>query len=73
MCSQCIYMFLAGALAFHTLGHIMLAFTNMLPMQVFGMTFTGNLNTITIIVSALLTGLCLYRAGRCACGCKIKK
>lgn len=73
MCAKYIYVFLAGALAFHTLGHIMLAFTNLLPMTVFGMHFDAHLNAITIIASGLLTIGLLYMAGRCTGGCTLKK
>lgn len=54
--------FLSGAAFFHTLGHIAIIFTNLLPMNVFGIEFTTNLNYITIAISGLITVALLYFA-----------
>lgn len=73
MCKRCLYVFLAGALAMHTLGHVMLVFSNLLPLSVFGITVTQNLNYLIIVASAFLTGLCLYLARDYKCDCSVKR
>lgn len=73
MCTRCLFVFLAGVLAMHTIAHIMMAFTNMLPLHVLGITLTSNLNYLIIVGSAVLTVLCLYLARSYKCECSIKK
>lgn len=73
MCTRCLFVFLAGALAMHTIGHIIMAFTNMLPLHVLGITLTSSLNYLVIGGSAVLTVLCLYLASGYKCECSIKK
>lgn len=73
MCKRCLFVFLAGALAMHTLGHIMLMYSNLLPMNAFGITLTANLNYGVIGISALLTLLCLYVARSYKCECSVKR
>jgi len=69
MCNRCLLVFLAGALAFHTIGHIFLAFSNLLPLTVWGITVTQNLNYIIILGSAALCALFLYLARDKQCNC----
>jgi len=54
--------FLAGGLAFNTVGHIGIALLGILPLPWFGFTLTSTLNNITIIVSAILTIILIYYA-----------
>lgn len=46
--------FAAGAAAFHTFGHIVIAFSA-LPITIMTITLTQQLNTIVIIASAIIT------------------
>ncbi len=46
--------FAAGAEAFHTLSHIILAFST-LPITIMSITVTQQLNTFAIIVNAVIT------------------
>ncbi len=64
--------FLAGAAALHTISHIWLAYSGLLPLVAWGFTVTPQANNIIIAVSALLTLGLLYLAksdGRGACHC----
>lgn len=54
--------FLAGAAAFNFVGHLLFALSGMLPMPWFGFTLTPTINTITIIASAIITGILVYYA-----------
>lgn len=57
-------LFFFGAQVFHTLSHIMLAVTGVLPVQVFSWTITQQTNLIIILVNILVTvalGYWLYR------------
>lgn len=58
--------FFAGAEAFHTLSHIWLSMSGMLPMEISfpPMTITQNLNVFAIVVNALVTVGLLYGARR---------
>lgn len=58
--------FLAGASAFHTLSHIWLGLSGMLPMKIEhpAMTITSNLNLFTIIANFVITAVLLYGAKR---------
>jgi hypothetical protein len=56
-----IIIFLAGASAFHTLSHIILPFTKILPITVWGITVTPNLNYFVIGLNVLITlGLIIW-------------
>lgn len=54
--------FLAGAMAFHTLSHIVLYWSNILPIEAFGVLVTPQLNIVAIVVNALITIGLLYYA-----------
>jgi hypothetical protein len=51
--------FAAGAAAFHTLGHIIMAFVG-LPITIMSITLTQQLNALAIIVSAAITVALLW-------------
>ncbi len=56
MCSKRdIVIFLAGVQTFHTLSHILLSFTETLPIKVFSITWTQQLNLFAIILNGLTT------------------
>lgn len=59
-----VIIFAAGAAAFHTLSHIMLAFTGTLPMHVWGMEWTQGYNLVSIAISALITAGLLWWASK---------
>lgn len=54
--------FLAGAAAFHVVGHLGFALYGMLPMPWFGFILTETINTISIIVSAIILAVLVYYA-----------
>ena len=54
--------FLAGAAAFHLVGHIGFVLWGMLPMPWFGFTLTPTINTVTIIISAIISFALAYYA-----------
>lgn len=54
--------FAAGAAAFHTLSHIAIAYTSLLPLRIFGIEWTSMLNLFAIAINAILTGALLYWA-----------
>jgi hypothetical protein len=58
--------FLAGAEAFHTLSHVWLGLSGMLPMEISfpPMTITPGLNLFAIVANALITVGLLYGARR---------
>ena len=58
--------FFAGVVAFHTLSHVWLGLSGMLPMEIKfpSMTVTHNLNLVAIAVNALITVGLLYGANR---------
>lgn len=56
--------FLSGAVFFHTLSHIMLPYFFTMPLDVDFMTLTSQLNTIIIMISAILTVALLWWAIR---------
>jgi hypothetical protein len=62
--------FLAGGAAFHAISHIVLAFTDVLPITVWGIALTENLNYLIIAGSVALSALLLYlaRYKQCDCG-----
>jgi len=47
--------FLAGAQAFHTISHVILNFTDTLPITVFSITWTQQLNVLAIAINGLAT------------------
>ena len=59
-----VLIFLAGAEAFHTLGHIVLSTSGLLPLHIAWLpwTFTPQLNIAAIAVNALITISLLYWA-----------
>ena len=71
MCNRCLFVFLAGAAAFHAVSHIILAFSNLLPLTVWGVTVTANFNYIIIAGSVALSALLLYLARDKSCDCSV--
>lgn len=59
--------FFAGVEAFHTISHIIVAATGVLPLQFTFITWTQQLNIIAIIVNAIITGGLLWWASRLKC------
>lgn len=55
-----IILFLAGAEAFHTLTHIVLALSDSLPIRFFSLSWTKQLNMIGIVINALITALLIW-------------
>lgn len=47
--------FLAGAETLHTIKHIIIGFSGSLPIKFYSIRWTQQLNTIAIIVNALIT------------------
>lgn len=47
--------FLAGAEAFHTLSHIFLCCMHILPLKLFTITWTKQLNRAAIVINAVIT------------------
>jgi hypothetical protein len=60
------FVFLAGAEAFHTLSHVWLGLSGMLPMEIQfpSITLTPGLNLFAIVVNVLITAGLLYWAKR---------
>ena len=54
--------FASGMAAFNVLGHIFLALGGFLPMPWFGFTLTSTINTVTIIISAIISFALAYYA-----------
>jgi len=50
-----IIIFLAGFEAFHTLSHIIIGASGILPLTFFSITWTQHLNIVAIIVNGLIT------------------
>lgn len=59
-----VIIFFAGAMAFHTLSHIMLHFATILPLTFWGIVLTSGLNMYAIVISALITIALLWWAAR---------
>lgn len=53
-------LFFAGAQAFHTISHIFLYFANILPITIFSISFTQQLNLLAIIINAATTVALLW-------------
>ncbi|OGB84689.1 hypothetical protein A3F66_00030 [candidate division TM6 bacterium RIFCSPHIGHO2_12_FULL_32_22] len=50
-----VVVFFAGAEAFHALSHVMLSFSGILPISMFGITLTPHFNLVMIIINAVIT------------------
>lgn len=59
-----VIIFLAGASAFHTFSHILIAFTGTLPIRVFGMEWGQKYNLAAIAINAAITAGLLYWAAK---------
>ena len=59
-----VIIFFAGVEAFHTLSHLSLSVSGVLPMRFFGFTVTTRLNAWAIVVNALITVALLWWARR---------
>ena len=55
-----VVIFLAGAMAFHLLSHIVMYFAHILPMSFFGIMQTDQLNAYIIAISAVITVALLW-------------
>ncbi len=56
--------FFAGAEAFHTISHILIGYLHILPIKLFSITWTQQLNFWAIIINAVITALLLWWASR---------
>jgi len=72
MCSRCLWVFLAGAAAMHTVSHIVLGYSPFLPINMWGIIVTQQVNYGVIAGSALLTALFLYLARGSSCECTVR-
>lgn len=54
--------FFAGVMTWETIGHIFFGFSGILPITILGITITPELNTIQIIIYALVSVLLIYSA-----------
>jgi len=57
-----IFIFFAGAQAFHTLSHIFFALSGVLPIRFWGITWTQQSNLYAIIINGLITVVLLWLA-----------
>jgi hypothetical protein len=58
-----IFIFLAGAEAFHTLSHVLINVSGTLPITFFNITWTQQLNLLAIIINGAITiGLLIWAA-----------
>lgn len=65
MCSKRdMVIFAAGALALHTISHLTLQFSHILPLKMFGFTLTSDLNMYAIGGSAVITIALLWWASK---------
>jgi len=64
MSKRDIIIFLAGAQAFHTLTHIALMFSRLLPFKMYGIAFTVGLNNFAVIFNAISTISLLWWADK---------
>lgn len=55
-----VIIFLAGAQAFHTISHIAIGYLHILPIKIFGINWTQQLNLFAIIINAVITILLLW-------------
>lgn len=56
-----IFIFFAGAEAFHTLTHVIISVSGTLPLQFFYITWTQQLNLLAIIINGAITiGLLIW-------------
>lgn len=56
--------FFAGAQTFHTISHIIMGYANVLPIQMFSINWTAQLNMYAIIINAVIMGALLWWAAR---------
>ena len=56
--------FFAGAEAFHTISHILIGYLHILPIKLFSITWTQQLNFWAILINAVITALLLWWASR---------
>lgn len=56
--------FLAGVEAFHTISHIAIGLTHILPIEICKITVTYQLNLMSIIINGLITAGLLWWASR---------
>lgn len=56
--------FMAGAAMFHTVSHITLAYSGILPVTVGSMEITSQVNMVAILINALITVGLLWWASR---------
>ena len=59
-----IVIFLAGGQAFHTLSHILICFTHILPTKVWGITWDKKLNLFAIVLNAVITAAFVWWANK---------
>lgn len=65
MCSKRdVIIFFAGVEAFHTLSHLLISFTDTLPIKVFSITWTQQLNVLGIVINGIITLGLFYWASR---------
>jgi hypothetical protein len=63
-CKYHLLLFLAGGEAFHTISHVIIAFSGILPLPVFGIDFTQNFNYFAIVTNGLITIALLWWASK---------
>ena len=56
--------FFAGAEAFHTISHILIGYLHILPIKLFSITWTQQLNFWAILINAAITVVLLWWASR---------
>ena len=54
--------FFSGVMAFNAIKHLVFALSGMIPMPWFGFTLTPTINTISIIISAIISFALAYYA-----------
>ena len=59
-----IVIFFAGAEAFHTISHILIGYLHILPIKLFSITWTQQLNFWAILINAAITVVLLWWASR---------
>lgn len=65
MCSKRdIVIFVAGAEAFHTVSHVIFGYAGILPMELFSIMWTQQLNMLAILINALITAGLLWWASK---------
>ena len=59
-----VVIFCAGAQAFHTLSHIVIKYAGMLPVKIFSIALTQQLNMWAIVINAVITLVLLWWAAQ---------